>query len=157
EHIRRAADRHPGIVKVLRHPRNRGKRQALATGFDQARGEILVTLDSDSVIASDAARHLVAPFTDPAVGAATARVRVYNKTENLLTRMLAVRYVMAFEFFRASTSVFKTVMCCSGVLSAYRAKVVFRVQDAWLNQRFLGQACTYGDDRALTNFVLRAG
>jgi hyaluronan synthase len=157
EHIREAADRHPGIVKLLRHPRNRGKRQALATGFDQARGEILVTLDSDSVIAPNAARHLVAPFTDPAVGAATARVRVYNKTENLLTRMLAVRYVMAFEFFRASTSVFKTVMCCSGVLSAYRAKVVFRVQDAWLNQQFLGQACTYGDDRALTNFVLRAG
>ena len=84
-------------------------------------------------------------------------MRVYNKTENLLTRMLAVRYVMAFEFFRASTSVFKTVMCCSGVLSAYRAKVVSRLQGAWLNQEFLGQKCTYGDDRALTNFVLREG
>jgi hyaluronan synthase len=157
EHIRRAAGRHPGRVHVLRHSRNRGKRQALATGFDLARGEILITLDSDSVIAPDAARHLVAPFADPKVGATTARVRVYNKTENLLTRMLAVRYVMAFEFFRASTSVFKTVMCCSGVLSAYRARVVSRLQGAWLSQEFLGQSCTYGDDRALTNFILREG
>jgi hyaluronan synthase len=157
EHIQRAAARHPGLVQVFRHHRNRGKRHALATGFNQARGEILVTLDSDSVIAPDAARHLVAPFADPRVGAATARVKVYNKTENLLTRMLAVRYVMAFEFFRASTSVFKTVMCCSGVLSAYRRSVVARFQDAWLRQEFLGQVCTYGDDRALTNFVLREG
>jgi hyaluronan synthase len=157
EHIQRAAGKYPGVVQVLRHPRNRGKRHALATAFRQARGEILVTLDSDSVMAPDAARHLVAPFADPKVGATTARVRVYNKSENLLTRMLAVRYVMAFEFFRASTSVFKTVMCCSGVLSAYRAKVVAQFQDAWLNQEFLGQRCTYGDDRALTNFVLRSG
>ena len=126
EHIQRAAARHPGLVQVFRHHRNRGKRHALATGFNQARGEILVTLDSDSIIAPDAARHLVAPFADPRVGATTARVRVYNKTENLLTRMLAVRYVMAFEFFRASTSVFKTVMCCSGVLPAYPRKNVPR-------------------------------
>ena len=39
--IQRAAGRHPGLVQVLRHSRNRGKRQALATGFAQARGEIL--------------------------------------------------------------------------------------------------------------------
>jgi len=157
DYIQRAAVRHPGLVQTFRHPRNRGKRQALATGFNRARGEILITLDSDSVIAPDAARHLVAPFADPRVGATTARVSVYNKAENLLTRMLAVRYVMAFEFFRASTSVFKTVMCCSGVLSAYRRKVVARFQDAWLSQEFLGQNCTYGDDRALTNFILREG
>jgi len=157
KYIQRAAARHPGLVQVLRHSRNRGKRQALATGFNHSKGEILITLDSDSVIAADAARHLVAPFADPQVGATTARVKVYNKSENLLTRMLAVRYVMAFEFFRASTSVFKTVMCCSGVLSAYRRKVVTRFQQAWLDQEFIGQSCTYGDDRALTNFILREG
>jgi len=48
-------------------------------------------------------------------------------------------------------------MCCSGVLSAYRRSVVERFQDRWLKQEFLGQICTYGDDRALTNFVLREG
>jgi len=156
-YIEKAAARHPGLVQTVRHSRNRGKRQALATGFDRARGEILVTMDSDSIIARDGLLHLVAPFADPQVGASTAKVRVYNRTENLLTRMLAVRYVMAFEFFRASTSVFKTVMCCSGVLSAYRRKVVIRFQHRWLNQNFLGQTCTYGDDRALTNFILREG
>ena len=27
--------------------------------------------------------------------------------------------------------------------------------DAWLNQKFLGQKATFGDDRAMTNFVLK--
>ena len=157
EYIQRAAARYPRLVRTLRHPRNRGKRHALATGFKQSRGEILVTMDSDSVIARDGLKHLVSPFVDAKVGAATAKVRVFNKRQNFLTRMLAVRYIMAFEFFRASTSVFKTVMCCSGVLSAYRRSVVARFQDRWLNQQFMGQFCTYGDDRALTNFVLREG
>ena len=157
DYIRKAAARYPGLVQTIRHSRNRGKRHALATGFERARGEILVTMDSDSVIAREGLRHLIAPFADPQVGASTAKVKVYNKTENLLTRMLAVRYIMAFEFFRASTSVFKTVMCCSGVLSAYRSKVVARFQERWLHQEFLGQVCTYGDDRALTNFILREG
>jgi hyaluronan synthase len=157
EHIQKEAARHPGLVRTLRHSRNRGKRHALATGFNESRGEILVTMDSDSVIARDGLKHLVSPFADAKVGAATAKVRVFNKQQNFLTRMLAVRYIMAFEFFRASTSVFKTVMCCSGVLSAYRRSVVERFQDRWLKQEFLGQICTYGDDRALTNFVLREG
>lgn len=157
EYIEKAAGRYPGLVRTVRLPRNRGKRHALASGFDRARGEILVTMDSDSIIARDGLRHLVAPFTEPKVAATTAKVTVYNKTQNLLTRMLAVRYVMAFEFFRASTSVFKTVMCCSGVLSAYRRSVVSRIQERWLGQEFLGQTCTYGDDRALTNFILREG
>jgi hyaluronan synthase len=157
DYVRRAAERNPGRIQAVRHPRNRGKRHALATGFARARGEILVTMDSDSVIARDGLRHLVAPFADPRIGATTAKVTVFNKHENLLTRMLAVRYVMAFEFFRASTSVFRTVMCCSGVLSAYRKSVVDRFLDRWLRQEFLGQVCTYGDDRALTNFVLREG
>jgi len=157
EYIQRAAARHPNLVKTLRHSLNQGKRQALATGFTQARGDILVTMDSDSVIARDGLRQLVYPFADPRVGATTGKVRVFNKHHNFLTRMLAVRYIMAFEFFRASTSVFKTVMCCSGVLSAYRRSVVARFQDRWLKQEFMGQICTYGDDRALTNFILREG
>ena len=157
EYIQRAAARHPARVQTFRHSRNRGKRHALATGFNRSKGDILVTMDSDSVIARDGLRHLVSPFTDPRVGATTAKVRVFNKQQNFLTRMLAVRYIMAFEFFRASTSVFKTVMCCSGVLSAYRRSVVARFQERWLQQEFMGQTCTYGDDRALTNFVLREG
>jgi hyaluronan synthase len=155
-YIQRAKARYPEVV-AIRLERNMGKRHALAVGFEKARGEFIVTMDSDSVIERDGLRALVAPFEDATIGAVTARVRVYNRSDNLVTRMLAVRYAMAFQFFRSSQSVFQTVMCCSGVLSAYRRSVLERIVHPWLNQVFLGERCTYGDDRALTNFILRSG
>jgi hypothetical protein len=45
-------------------------------------------------------------------------------------------------------------MCCSGCFSAYRRDAVAPVLDDWLDQTFLGQPSTFGDDRSLTNFVL---
>jgi hyaluronan synthase len=155
-YIQRAKARYPE-VSTVRLERNMGKRHALAVGFEKARGEFIVTMDSDSVMDRDGLRAVVAPFEGEKVGAVTARVKVYNRSDNLITRMLSVRYAMAFQFFRSSQSVFNTVMCCSGVLSAYRRAVLDRIVHPWLHQTFLGARCTYGDDRALTNFILRAG
>ncbi len=47
-YIREAAARYPGLVSALRRPRNKGKREALARGLARARGDVLVTIDSDS-------------------------------------------------------------------------------------------------------------
>ncbi|MDE2085583.1 MAG: glycosyltransferase family 2 protein, partial [Xanthomonadaceae bacterium] len=49
-HIERAAARFPGLVTTLRFPQNRGKRAALEAGFRRGKGEVMVTIDSDSVI-----------------------------------------------------------------------------------------------------------
>jgi hyaluronan synthase len=49
------------------------------------------------------------------------------------------------------------VLCCCGSLSFYRADVVRANLDDFVTQRFLGQVATFGDDRRLTNYALRAG
>jgi hyaluronan synthase len=148
---------HPDLVTTFRFKKNRGKKKALALGFRKTRGEVIVTVDSDSVIDKNALRNIVAPFVDPHVGAVTGKIRAVNRGSNLLTRMLNVQYIMYTEVYRSSQSVFRTVMCCAGALSAYRRIVVEKVLDGWLKQKFLGQDCTYGEDHALTNHILRAG
>jgi hyaluronan synthase len=52
---------------------------------------------------------------------------------------------------------FRTVFCCPGALAAYRGSVVRAVLERWEQQKFLGTHCTYGEDRALTNFILGQG
>jgi len=47
ERLRAAHDRHPGLVSVVRLRRNFGQTAALAAGFDQARGRVIVTMDGD--------------------------------------------------------------------------------------------------------------
>jgi hyaluronan synthase len=78
----------------------------------------------------------------------------FNKYENWITRMQQVRYFVAFRVVKGSESVFGAVTCASGCLSAYRRSALLPVVDEWEGQTFLGRPATYGDDRALTNFVL---
>lgn len=156
-YIARAAKRHQGLVTAIRLPENRGKRGALAEGFRRAKGEVFVTIDSDSVIEAQSLLALAGPFRDSRIGAVAGKVAVYNRRRGLIPRMLHVRFILSFDFLRSAQSVFRTVYCCPGALAAYRATVVLAVLDQWENQRFLGTQCTYGEDRALTNFILQAG
>jgi len=156
-HIEAAANEHPGLVRTIRFARNSGKRAALAAGFEQARGEVVVTVDSDSVIEAGTLLAIAGPFRDARVGAVGGKVSVLNRFDALLPRMIHVRYVLSFDFLRSAQSTYGTVYCCPGALSAYRLSLVRRVLPSWLQQRFLGAPCTAGEDRALTNDILALG
>ena len=155
--IRKAIRKNPNQVKAIRFPVNQGKREALAEGFRQARGEIVITIDSDSVITRDTLLAMVGPFRNSRVGAVAGKVKAYNRNQGIIPRMLHVRYILSFDFLRAVQSTYRTVYCCPGALAAYRIKVVREVLDQWRTQTFLGVRCTYGEDRAMTNFILAKG
>lgn len=157
EHIQAAAAHQPGQVTAVRFPHNRGKRAALEAGFRQARGEVVVTIDSDSVIERNTLLEITGPFRNPRVGAVAGKVSVYNQHDGLIPRMLHVRYILSFDMLRAVQSTYGTVNCCPGALSAYRLSVVREILDKWVSQTFLGVPSTYGEDRALTNFILARG
>ncbi|HEX6550656.1 MAG TPA: glycosyltransferase [Gammaproteobacteria bacterium] len=157
EHIAAAAERYPDLVTTLRFDKNRGKRAALEAGFRHARGTVVVTIDSDSVIEPDSLLAMAGPFQDPKVGAVAGRVTVYNRDDGLIPRMLKVRYALSFDYLRAVQSTYGTVYCCPGALAAYRVSVVREVLDRWMAQTFLGAPCTYGEDRSMTNYILSRG
>ena len=157
EHIERAARRHPGLVTPLRFPENRGKRAALAAGFERARGEVLVTIDSDCVIEPQTLLAMVGPFRDPRIGAVAGKVVVLNRSRGWIPKMLQVRFTLSFDFLRSAQSAYGSVYCCPGALAAYRACAVKEILPRWLNQHFLGVKCTIGEDRALTNYMLAMG
>ncbi|MGD8926747.1 MAG: glycosyltransferase [Thioalkalispiraceae bacterium] len=157
KYIQRVSQRYPELITAIKFPQNKGKRHALDTAFRQARGEVLITIDSDSIIEQQTLLEMTGPFRDSKVGAVAGRVSVFNRRQHILPRMLHVRFVLAFDFLRAVQSTYKTVYCTPGALSAYRASVVREVNDAWLGQSFLGRPCTFGEDRAMTNYILDQG
>ncbi len=156
-YIKAAFIENPSLISAIRFPHNKGKRAALEEGFRRARGEIVVTLDSDSVIESHTLLEIAGPFRDPKVGAVAGRVAVFNREQGVIPKMLKVRFLFSFDVLRAVQSTYRTVYCCPGALSAYRSSVVRQVLDQWVNQVFLGNTCTYGEDRAMTNYILSKG
>ena len=143
--------------EILLPDQNRGKRHAQDAAFGRCRGEILVTIDSDTVVASDGVCEIVRPFVDPRIGGVTGDVGVMNWRTNILTRLIGMRYWIAFNQERAAQSCFRTVLCCSGPLAAYRRSMLAACWPEYVGQTFKGISCTYGDDRHLTNLVLASG
>lgn len=158
EEMKKAADEIRGDVariEIVNWTRNRGKRHGMAEGIKRSRNDVVIFIDSDSFIESDCVRHLVKYFADPRVGAVSGHTDVHNSDTNLLTQMQAIRYYIAFTVYKAAESVFGAVTCCPGCCSAYRRSYLVPVIDTWLHQKFLGEECTFGDDRSLTNFIIR--
>ncbi len=143
--------------RVLLSPRNAGKRDAQALAILTGQGDIIVAVDSDTMIASEGVRRIAAALEAPDVGAAMGEMLAANKRANWLTRLIDARYWYACNQERAAQSFFGAVLCCSGPFAAYRRTVLEKVFDAYLNQTFLGRRSTYGEDRYLTNLVLRCG
>lgn len=136
-------------------PENSGKREALVKGVHMSRHDLVVFVDSDSFLEPNAIRNLVQPFQDPKMGGVAGRTEVENKFTNALTKLQTVRYYIAFRIMKAAESWFDCVTCLSGPLSCYRKELVLQNADAWLNQRFLGHPATFGDDRSMTNYILK--
>jgi len=158
EWMETAANEFAGRIETIRFLRNRGKRNALYEGFIRSRGDIVVTIDSDSVIDKKTLRRLVSPFVrDKLVGAVAGNVRVLNRNEGLIPRMLDVSFAFSFDFYRASQSEVNTVFCTPGALAAYRREPLMKIVDKWKDQTFFGAAAQIGEDRSLTNWLLRTG
>jgi hyaluronan synthase len=145
-----------GGVKTLSFEKNRGKREAMYQGLQVSVGEIIVFVDSDSFVDENALKIITEHFIkNDKVGAVSGNTGVENKNKNLLTKMQSARYGVSYDIFKACESIFGVVSCCAGCFSAYRRSAVLPIIDRWRGQKFLGTKSTYGDDRSLTNFVLR--
>jgi hyaluronan synthase len=146
----------PGVV-VHRFDVNRGKRHAQGYAFARTTSDIVVTVDSDTVLDASAIAEGLRPFGDPKVTAVAANVRALNHRRNMLTRLIDMRYANAFLFERAAYSTVGSVVCCCGSLSFFRTAVVRKHLHDFLHQSFLGIQVQYGDDRRLTQYALQDG
>lgn len=132
------------------HKRNAGKRRALASGFRHTKADIVVLMDSDSIVHPMAIEELVKAFeSDSKIGAVVGNARVLNSTKNLLTKCQDVWYDYSFNVYKACESCFSNVTCCSGCLAAYRREAIEGFIDAWAEWRSHDS-----DDSILTNILL---
>jgi len=156
--MKKAKEKLGDRLEIYQQPQNKGKRQALYRGFKLGKGEVFVTIDSDSIIDTNTLRNMVSPFVvNKQCGAVAGNVRVLNNQKAIIPRMLNVSFVFSFEFIRSAQSQLGSVLCTPGALAAYRKEAVMNCLEEWLNQTFMGQPSDIGEDRAMTNMILKQG
>ncbi|MBB4119651.1 hyaluronan synthase [Mesonia hippocampi] len=145
-------------VSIFQQPKNMGKRHALYRGFNIGKGDIFITVDSDSIVETDTLRQMASPFIkDKNCGAVAGNVRVLNNQKAFIPKMLNISFAFSFEFVRSAQSKIGSVLCTPGALAAYRRDAVLACLPQWINQTFMGKASDIGEDRAMTNMILKQG
>lgn len=134
-------------VRVISQP-NAGKPAALNRGIAMARGDILVLVDGDTVLAHDAVGRLVQAFADPSVGAVSGNTKVANR-RRLLGRWQHIEYVIGFNLDRRMFEVGECMPTVPGAIGAFRREALIDVGGV--------PGGTLAEDTDLTMAVLRAG
>lgn len=153
---RKVAEGHPH-VKVMQLPFNQGKRKAIIEGTRATTAEIIVTVDSDVQVDAQAIRELVTRFSEPRIAAVGGRTFVRNRNQNWLTRMVEVKFYFAQEWLKDLERSFRSVLCLSGCLTAYRRKVLVELEPILESRSVLGVPIKYGEDRFLCRQIIKAG
>ena len=146
-----------GIDATWQRTVNRGKRHAQTLALIDDDSDIIVTLDSDSILDAKAIAEGLKPFADPKVTSVAGMVAVLNTKTNWLTLMTAMLYTPFTRSFRSAQSVLKRVTVNSGTLAFYKGDVVRQYLPVYAHETLFGRPMQMNDDSMLTLYGLLHG
>jgi len=112
-------------VRVVRQ-HNAGKPAALNRGLANARYDLVVMMDGDTVFEPATVRELVQPFADPSVGAVAGNAKVGNR-DSLIGAWQHIEYVMGFNLDRRMYDMLRCMPTIPGAVGAFRRSALERV------------------------------
>ncbi|KAF4844413.1 Pantothenate transporter FEN2 [Colletotrichum siamense] len=147
---------------TIQHEINRGKRQAMATAFTTATNEVIVTLDSDTILEKQALRNLVSPLVlDSDIGGVAGHLSVFNVHsegwKSFIPRTLDCLFEQNGNIPRAAQSKYGFVTILPGAISAVRREASQPHAQDLVDAKFLGKPLRHGEDVQLTMNLLSDG
>ena len=134
-------------VRLLLQP-NRGKPAALNHGLSEATGEVIVSIDADTMVDPEAIPRLVRHFADPRVGAVAGNVKVINR-HLWITRWQALEYITSQNLEKRAFDLLNCIPVVPGAAGAWRTSLLRS------HRGFSGD--TVAEDTDLTLTIRREG
>lgn len=128
--------------------KNGGKSRALNNALKRAKGDIVVSVDADTVFPAYTIGRLIRHFHDPRVGAVAGTVKVGNIT-NILARWQALEYTVSIFLERAAQAYLNAIIIVPGACGAWRKEAILAAGGY--------SSDTLAEDCDLTLAVRRAG
>ncbi len=120
---------------------NGGKSDALNAGLNYASGEIVVTIDADTILTPQSLYRIVRPFQDPKIVAVGGLLTVANETawyggklvgkglpKNPLALFQLVEYLVSYTIGRMALSRLNALLVLSGAFSAFRRDLLLEIR-----------------------------
>jgi cellulose synthase/poly-beta-1,6-N-acetylglucosamine synthase-like glycosyltransferase len=114
------------VDMVICHGTRCGKSASINAAARFARGDLLLTVDADTVFEPEAVAELAAVFRDPQVAGASGNVAISNERDSIWTGLQSVEYLMSISAGRSVLDIIGAIGCLSGANSIYRRDVYLR-------------------------------
>jgi cellulose synthase/poly-beta-1,6-N-acetylglucosamine synthase-like glycosyltransferase len=114
------------VDMVICHGTRCGRSAAINAAARFASGDLLLTVDADTVFEPTAVARLAAAFSDPRVAGASCNISINNERESLWTGLQSVEYLMSISAGRSILDVVGAIACLSGACSMYRRETFIR-------------------------------
>ena len=116
-----------GLVDiVICHGTRCGRSAAVNAAARFASGDLLLTVDADTVFEPTAVARLAAAFNDPRVGGASCNIAIDNEEASIWTGLQSIEYLMSISAGRSVLDIAGAVACLSGACSMYRRDTFLR-------------------------------
>lgn len=154
-----ADSQHAEIPINYQYQNNTGKGGALNHAIRLATGDILISIDADCLVDSEAIASFVETFKDPKVSAAVGNVKIANR-DNVVGIVQYLEFLFSFYFKRAD-ALLGTIYIIGGAAGAFRKDVfdtvggysetnitedielTVRIQDAGMKIEYTPEAVVY--------------
>jgi cellulose synthase/poly-beta-1,6-N-acetylglucosamine synthase-like glycosyltransferase len=120
------ARRNGAVDMVICHGTRCGRSAAINAAARFASGELLLTVDADTVFEPDAIAQLAAAFRDPRVAGASCNIEISNENASIWTRLQSIEYLMSISAGKSILDIVGAIACLSGACSMYRRDVFMR-------------------------------
>ena len=145
-------------VKIYRSDENIGKKNMQVNLFQKTKYDIIVSIDSDVVLVDEfTIKKLIAPLNNPKIGLTNGNLCIFGARKNLLNRVQSVMYYCANQIGRRSWGNLGFNPVASGQTLAIRKSYFMPLLKEYLTKKFLGNKINFGEDRLMTNLLLREG
>ena len=138
--------RDPRVRLILQA--NGGKPSALNNGLSEAKGEVVVCIDADTMVDREAVSRLARHFADPKIAAVAGNVKVMNRN-SWLTRWQALEYITSQNLEKRAFDLLNCIPVVPGAAGAWRADLLRK------HGGFSGD--TVAEDTDLTLTIRREG
>ncbi len=122
EIVQRFVESDPERVRLIRQVPRQGKTSGLNLAVPEARGDVVVFADANSIFEPDALRRLVAPFGDPRVGYVTGKM-IYTNPDGSVTGDGCTTYMRYENVLRDLETRVGSVVGVDGGVDAVRAEL----------------------------------
>jgi peptidoglycan-N-acetylglucosamine deacetylase len=119
--VRQEFGRDPRVRLLLQT--NHGKPSALNHGLSEVAGEVIVSIDADTIVDPDAIPRLVRHFADPRVGAVAGNVKVMNRNR-WITRWQALEYITSQNLEKRAFDLLNCIPVVPGAAGAWRTDLL---------------------------------